>query len=372
MAVAPTTLVFCGSPGAGVGLAAAAAALRLADGGQRTLLIGLSSPDALAELLGVPVGPEPSQVLAGLDALALDPAAELDRAWEEGRRAMPPQMARLTGDELPLLPGMGALFGLRRLRELAPRYQRVVVDAGAHDALLQVLGLPDTLRWAVRLLLGLDRGPGASVASQTRALLPASFLPVEMIDRVQQIRVEAEHLRAELLRASQAVYVLRPDAPALAEAQLALPAIQLHGLPVVALAAGPLLPAQVSAGALLGRQERLLERVAATWPGRPLLRLEAQAAEGLEAVRGLAARLDLFPSAPAEPPLLETFGGEPALAIDLPGLPQGALKLTLSGDDLIVRIGPYRRHVLLPEPLRGISAIRATREGSRLVVRRRG
>ena len=40
-------------------------------------------------------------------------------------------------------------------------------------------------------------------------------------------------------------------------------------------------------------------------------------------------------------------------------------------DELIVRVGPYRRHILLPDSLRGTSAIRATREGEHLVVRRR-
>ena len=43
---------------------------------------------------------------------------------------------------------------------------------------------------------------------------------------------------------------------------------------------------------------------------------------------------------------------------------------TLSGDELIIRIGAYRRHILLPEALRG-GAIKATREGEYLIVRRR-
>jgi hypothetical protein len=47
------------------------------------------------------------------------------------------------------------------------------------------------------------------------------------------------------------------------------------------------------------------------------------------------------------------------------------LGLTLSGDELIVRIGPYRRHILLPDGLRGTQSIRATREGDLLIIRRR-
>jgi arsenite/tail-anchored protein-transporting ATPase len=361
-----TTLVVTGSPGAGVGIAAAALALGLADAGRATLLISLSPPAALGALLGAEVGGEPLGVAPRLDALALDPSADLDGFWEAGRAKMPAQLARLGGDELPLLPGMGALFGLRRLRELAPRYERVVVDAGPHDTLVQVLNLPDIMRWGVRLLIGLDRGPGKSTASQARALLPTTFLPLEMTDRAQQLRVEAEALRDELIGAARAVYVLRPDGPALAEARMAVPAIQLHGMPVAALLAGPLLP-----GVPDERQERLLADAAAVWSARPLLRLLLPAADGVEGLRGAGGGLAALDDLRPEPPLADSHAGEPALVIDLPGLPQGALKLTLSGDDLIVRVGPYRRHVLLPERLRGITAIRATREGSRLVVRRR-
>ena len=69
-------------------------------------------------------------------------------------------------------------------------------------------------------------------------------------------------------------------------------------------------------------------------------------------------------------PILEEYEGAPAVVIELPGMPKNALQITLSGDELIVRVGPYRRHILLPEGLRGAS-IKATREGDRVVVRRR-
>lgn len=368
-----TTMVFTGNPGAGVALAAAATALRLADGGRHTLLLSLNPPAALSALLDMAVTGEPAEVAPGLDALALDAPAQLSAYWDAGRAKLPPQLASLAGDELPLLMGMGVLFGLARLRELAPHYEQVVVDAGPHDQLVQVLNMPDAGRWGVRLMVGLDRGPGKSSASVARALLPTTFLPSEMLDRVQQTRVEVEQLRAELTSGVRAIYVLRPDPAALAEARLAVPALQLHNLPVAAIVAGPLLPAGGGqhAAALFAQQERLLADAAATWPGFPLLRLPVHIGQdGLEGLREVGGGLG-DPPAAAPPPISESAGGEPALAIDMPGLPPGAVQLTLSGDELIVRLGPYRRHVLLPEKLRGVKAIRATREGTRLVVRRR-
>lgn len=373
-------LVFTGNAGPGIAQAAGATALHAAEAGHRTLLFSLGPAHSFGALLDASLSGDPSEVAPRLDALALDSLADLAAAWERGRGTMPAQLARVGGDELPLLPGLEAFFGLLRLRDLAPRYDRVVVDAGPHDLLLRTLGLPDGLRWAVRLLFGLDRGPGRSSASVGRALLPTSFIPTDTLDRVQEMRVEAERLRA-LLTASDSAsarYVLRPDAPALEEARLAVAALQLHGLAVPALLAGPLLPGELAAArlaALAEHQATLLAEARALWPTRPLLRFDlGTVAHGLAALHETGRQLygdqqDVV--APASAPIAERVAGAPGIAIDLPAVPKSALRLTLSGDEMIVQVGPYRRHILMPEGLRNTSGIKATRDGDRLIVRPR-
>jgi arsenite/tail-anchored protein-transporting ATPase len=370
-----TTLVFTGSAGPGIAIAAAATALRAADAGQRTLLISLGSAVGLGTLLEAELTGEPRIVAPHLDALAIDAPAELAAAWERSRDQAPGQLPRIAGDELPLPPGLELLFGLLRLRELAPRYDMALVDAGPHDTLLRALAVPDGLRWATRLLLGLDRGPGRSPASVGRAVLPTSFMPAETLDRIQETRVVAEHARDALLTSGVTHYVLRPDEVALAEARLAVPALQLHGLAVAALLAGPLLPggAGPRLAPLLERQRALLTDAVASWPTRPLLRFDLPLGSGLGALREIGAQLAMTQGSAtldAPAPIAEQLAGEPAIVVELPGMPKGALRITLSGDELILQVGPYRRHILLPEALRG-SSIKATREGERVIVRRR-
>jgi anion-transporting ArsA/GET3 family ATPase len=371
-----TTLVFTGSSGPGIATAAAALALRAADAGRRTLLLGLGDAAGLGALLGTaPGGNAPLPIAPNLDALAIDVSAELSAAWERGRSRAPGQLAQVAGDELPIPPALELFFGLLRLRELAPHYELAIVEAGAHDMLLRALALPDGLRWAVRLLFGLDRGPGRSSASVGRAVVPTSFMPVEALDRVQEARLEAARARDVLASASMR-YVLRPDPAGLESARLAVPALQLHGLAVPALLAGPLLPGDLSDARLApiaAQQRATLAEAAAAWPARALARFELIGDNGLAALRvvgsQLAVETDLLGlSAPA--PIAEVHGGEPAVAVELPGMPKGALRLTLSGDELIMQVGPYRRHILLPEGLRG-AGIRATREGEWVIVRRR-
>jgi anion-transporting ArsA/GET3 family ATPase len=372
-----TTLLFTGSAGPGIALAAAATALRAADTGRRALLIGLGPAESLGALLEAELTGEPRTIVPYLDALAIDAPADLAAAWERSRDQAPGQLVRVAGDELPLPPGLELFFGLLRLRELAPRYDLAVVEAGPHDTLLRALALPDGLRWAVRLLFGLDRGPGRSPASVGRAVVPTALMPAEVVERIQETRLAAERGRETLLAGGAvARYVLRPDVSALAEARLAVPALQLHGLAMPALLAGPLLPDD-SAGSrlapLLERQRTLLAEAAAIWPTRPVLRFDLPSGSGLGALREIgaqfAARQDIAVLAtPA--PIAEQHAGEPAIAVELPGMPKDALRIMLSGDELIMQVGPYRRHILLPEALRG-SSIKATREGERVIVRRR-
>jgi len=367
-------LVFTGSAGPGIATAAAATAVHAASQGRRTLLFSLAPAGVLGALLGVTIGIAPAEIAPKLDALALDGPADLATIWEQNRTRMPSPLGQIAGDELPLLPGLEMLFGLLRLRELAPRYDLVALDAGPHDLLLRALGLPDGLRWIIRQLFGLDRGPGRSSASVARAALPTSFMPADALAAIQDIRVQAEQLRG-LLNAPGAAarYVLRPDLAALEEARLAIPAMHLHGLAVPALIVGPMLPEgleQTPLAALVARQAAIHARAAAAWPSRPLARLALHAGEpDLAALSAIGTELAIGAPA-AGAPIAETWQGEAAVAIELPGLPKNGLQLTLSGDELIVRIGAYRRHILLPERLRG-GAIRATREGEYLIVRRR-
>jgi anion-transporting ArsA/GET3 family ATPase len=356
--------IFTGGPGAAITQAAVAAARDIGAAHGGTLLITLGS-DGAGALLGARLGADPATVAPGLDALAIDAPAALTAVWNANRDRLLPALRGIAGDELPLLPGMGALFGLARLREIAPRYARIILDAGSQDEVVQALTLPDALRWITRLLIGLDRDPGRSPASVARALLPTDFLPADMINGLQETRVEAERMRQVLTAAGAArvAYVLRPDAAGLAEARLGIPALHLCALPVAAIIAGPLLPAGLSdprLAAAHASEAQILDAARALWPARRLIPFAIG-----------AALLPLPEPAAHAPPITERHEGEPALVIDLPGLAKGALHLTLSGDELIVRVGRYRRHVLLPVEMRGIANIRATRAGDLLVVRRR-
>jgi arsenite-transporting ATPase len=78
----------------------------------------------------------------------------------------------------------------------------------------------------------------------------------------------------------------------------------------------------------------------------------------------------MLPLAPLQPPITVNSANAPYLSLFLPGVNRDDLSISVSGDELIVSLGPYRRHLLLPPALRGVP-IRAIREGDRLTIQRR-
>jgi anion-transporting ArsA/GET3 family ATPase len=376
------TLISTGNGGVGSALVAAATASAAAQSGRKTMLASIGPSHSLGALVGVPLSSAPMAVAPNLDAWELDAPADLGDMLEQIRPKLFGPLAHLSSDELPLILGIDFFLCVERVRQAAAAgYDLAVIDAGPHDALLRVLALPDSFRWLVRLMLGLDRGPGQSSQSVGRAMIPTSLLPFEWVGQMQEARTRFEAMRDQATAFPQTAvrYVLRPDAAGLDEARLAVPALHLHGLAVDALVVGPLIPADVADARLTGiveQQQAIIAEAESIWSPRPILRLPmspAQADVGHLASLGYALYGEHAPDHihAMQPPIEHGGGAQPFVAISLPGIQREALHLTISGDELIVRAGPYRRHLLLPDSLRGKGNIRASREGERLIVRLR-
>lgn len=375
-------LIFTGNGSAGIALTAAITAVAAAQKGQRTLIASVGPSHSLSTLFQTSLSDTPQTLAPNLDAWEHNPFTTMEAQLEKLRPNLVGSIAQISGDELPTLPGLDLFLALNYIqRHAADTYDLVVIDAGPHDLLLRALSIPDGFRWLLRLIFGLDRDPGRNPESVNQALLPSNLLTFSSINAVQGVRVELEQLRDRAVDTlhTTARYVLRPDAPALEDARLAIAALQLHGLAIDSLVVGPLLPDHVSDTSLstiAAQQQDIVAAAQQTWQERTLFRLlMEQENQGIESLAkaGKALYQEHEPN--------ETFGvvrpveygngDDPFIAMQLPGLPREAMNLTLGYDELVVQIRHYRRHLLLPKSLRGTTSIRASREQDRVTVRLR-
>jgi anion-transporting ArsA/GET3 family ATPase len=376
------TCIFTGNGSAGIALAAVATASLAAKKGKRTLIASPGPSHSLSALLDVPVSDTPQSIAPNLHAWELDPFKRMADYLESMRPHLFGVLTRITGEELPTLPGLDLFIGLDYLQKHLPEtYDLVIIDVGPHDAFLRALAAPDGFRWFLRLVFGLDRDPGRNPESLNNAILPGNLIPFDSIGKIQDARVRLESLRDSAVdfKNTTARYVLRPDRVALEEARISLAALQLHGLAVDALLVGPMLPddtPDTGLAAVAARQREIITEAETIWSPRPVFQMPLNTSEaGINVLQeiGQAIYASHAPEETYGTAMPIEYGNEqdPFIAIKLPGLPREELNLTVSHDELVVRAGPYRRHILLPKALRKTNNIKASRKGEQLIVRLR-
>jgi anion-transporting ArsA/GET3 family ATPase len=347
--------------------AAIATAAHAARRGARVLLASVGPSHITGALLGQALGPRPLELEPNLAAIEVSPLDEIGQRWEAVRPTLRGglvgRIRDLGADELPAFPGMDAVAALlvaERARDTG-RFDLVVADGPAPEELARSLTLPDATRWVVRLIFGLDRGPGRSRSSLETAIIPSAILAPSATGPLQDLRVVLEEQRSRLDAATgtRVRLVATPE-------ELHLPAIRqsLQSFGLYGLASDEL----VVAGELTEVDDPPRHEFAPeTGRFRPTLRVGPLPATPTDrdgwALRGAALYRDgdiYNPAAPARPPT-----GEREARLYIPFLDPKSLDIALASEEVVVRLGSQRRHLLLPGITEG-GRLRAKVEGELL------
>lgn len=329
--------------------AALATACHAARRGKRVLLASVGPGHMTGALVGQSLGSRPLELEPNLAAIEVSPLEELGRRWDDIRpsmRGLAGRLRELGADELPAFPGIdavGALLVAERA-EATGRFDLVIADGPAPDNLARAMTLPDALRWVVRLIFGLDRGPGRSRSSQEMAIIPAAILAPTVTGPLQDLRIELEQQRTRLdgTTGTRVRLVATPDELHLPPVRQSLKALGLYGIASDEL---------VVASELSAVDEAIRHEFAPeSGRFRPLLRIgkvpTTAADRDTWALRGAALYNDgeIFnPAAPARPPV-----GEREVKLYIPFLEPKELDIAFASEEVLVRLGNERRHLLLP------------------------
>ena len=364
-------LLFTGKGGVGKTTTAAATALRCADDGLRTIVLSTDPAHSLADAFDVPLGPLPIEVAPNLWGQQLDAQDRLEDAWADIQGYVLEVLAwagleGLEAEELSVLPGLDEVFALADIREHAEsgQWDVVVVDCAPTAETLRLLSLPEILAWYMERVFPTVRGV-SKVASPILGRL--SSLPVAGDSVFAAVRRFYDRLAGvrELLidpKRTSVRLVVNPERMVIAEARRTYTYLSLFGYRVDAIVANRLLPDDVTDpwfDAWKLAQAEHLRVIDEGFSPVPVLRAALAPVElvGLDPLRGFATTLyaDDDPSGLLhELPSLsvERRGAAMVLLLPLPGAAKDELDLSQAEDELLVRVGPYRRAILLPDSLR--------------------
>lgn len=373
-------LLITGKGGVGKTTVAAATAVHAAAAGARVLVTSTDPAHSLADALAHPVGDTPTPVLlpshgAGyLAAQQLDALGRLERSWDRLRGYLVELLAwgglgEVEAEELLLPPGVAELLALLELRTrmCSDTLDLLVVDCAPTAETLQLLTLPETLRWYADRVLGPARRLRRGVAPIERVLVPGSPpLPLPddaVLDQAGRLHEDLAAIHDVLRdpRRSSVRLVLVPERLAVAEARRTATSLALFGYALDAVVANRVLPSSVTDPFLarwLVSQTAHLAEVDDSFHPVPVLTAAHHPEEpiGTAALAELGAALydDRDPVARyVDQPLMQLdLDQEPyRLRLALPFTGADDLELGQRGTELTVTVAGRRRMVALPAAL---------------------
>jgi arsenite-transporting ATPase len=387
-------LLFSGKGGVGKTSLAAATGVKLAQLNYRTLVMSIDPAHSLADsfdmgadLFHIPTS-DPLPINDRLSIFELNIQKEVKRHWQEISSYVT-SVLRTTGisgveaEELAILPGMEELSAMMYINQYRreQRYDIVVLDAAPTAESMRFISMPTTLDWYMKHIFPIQRNVLKAVRPIANRVAPfelpsdSYFLNIrDLFEKLEGVDEILEDPRITSVR-----LVTNPEKMVLRETQRAFVYFSLHGLTVDTVVVNRILPAEVMDSWFdewHQSQEEILREIEEYFSPVPVKRVPLFAHEvlGRQRLEDLARVLYAGGEDPAAVTRTEkpyTFGKQNGIyevRIHLPFASKGEVGLFKKGDELVVEIGTFRRHIGLPRSMAALLPARARLEHEVLTV----
>lgn len=386
-------LLYTGKGGVGKTSVSAATALRCAQLGYRTAVLSTDPAHSLGDSFNTRIGNELIELAPNLWGQEIDLLHQMDKYWGRVQDYLNVLFAwrgmdSLVAEETSVLPGMEELASLMQITHLAESgaYDVIVIDAAPTGSTLQLLSFPDMARWYIEKIMPFER-KALQIARPLMARMSDFPLPDdEMFESIEEL-VDVLERTSNLLsdsRISSMRLVMNPEKMVIKEAQRAYAYLNLYGYAVDSVVCNRVFPPELQEAYFSGwieSQQRNLAFVEEAFQPLPIFRVpffneEVLGQEMLERMGHSLFGEELAPGGSGdptrtyyqgEPQKIFTRNGHYILSIALPRVEKEEVNLHRSVvDELIVRIGNWKRNIALPIGLARLEIDGAKYEDDRL------
>jgi arsenite-transporting ATPase len=380
-------LLFTGKGGVGKTTVAAATAVKAAQAGARTLVMSTDPAHSLADSFDLPIGSDATPIAPNLWAEQIDAQSRLEANWREIQEYMIQLMnwagvETIQAEELSVIPGLDEIFSLIDVKTHVDqgRWDLLVVDCAPTAETLRLLSLPEIMGWYIERIFPIQRrvvkGVRPVVAKMTTLPIAGDrfFGAVERLhhnlDAVRQILTDEESSSVRL--------VVNPEKMVIAEARRTYTYLGLFGYRVDAVVVNRIIPDDVTDpyfGKWKDIQAEHLRTVRESFEPVPILtaRLFDREMVGLDLLDEMGTEVYEDRSATDvlyrdDPIRVRRRAGSYVLVLRLPFVSREDMDIHRRGDELFVRVGSYKRNLILPATLQRLQVSGANFVGDHLEI----
>ncbi len=387
-------LLYSGKGGVGKTSLAAATGVKLAQMGRRTLVMSIDPAHSLADSFDLETDlfhartADPLEIAPGLSIQELNIQREIKRHWREISSYVI-SVLRTTGlegvqaEELAILPGMEELSAMMYINQYRreARYDVIILDAAPTAESMRFISMPTTLDWYMKHIFPFQRSLLKAVRPIANRVapfeLPADSYFANIHELFQKLEGVDEIMEDPVMTSVR--LVTNPEKMVLRETQRAFVYFSLHGLTVDTVIVNRVLPADVSDAYFAEwhvSQEKIRQEIEEYFAPIPVKRVplfthEVLGQERLEELARVMYAEGEDPAAVTRTERPYTFGkrdGHYEVRVQLPFATKGEVGLFKKGDELVVEIGSFRRHIGLPTSMSALAPTRARLENRILTV----
>jgi arsenite-transporting ATPase len=380
-------LLFTGKGGVGKTTVAAATAVRAAASGQRTLVMSTDPAHSLGDSFEVEIGSDPTQISDLLWAQQIDAQERLEDNWREIQDYMIQLMNwagtdTIQAEELTVLPGLDEIFALIDVKTHveSENYDVLVVDCAPTAETLRLLSLPDVMQWYIERIFPVERRIVKTVRPIMSRMTTLPIAGDRVFDAVERLHRNLDAVKKILTdeTTSSVRLVLNLEKMVIAEARRTYTYLGLFGYRVDAVVVNRVLPPDVTDpyfGKWKDIQAEHLVTVHESFEPVPILSARLFDREmvgvslleemGNEVYGDLDAAEILYRD---EPIRVRKRGTGYVMTIRLPFASRDDMDIHRRGEELFVRVGAYKRNLILPQSLKRMTVREANFAGDQLEI----
>jgi arsenite-transporting ATPase len=380
-------LLFTGKGGVGKTTVAAATALRAAQAGHRTLVMSTDPAHSQADSFDLEIGEHATPLAPNLWAEQIDAQNRLESNWREIQDYFVQVMnwagvESIQAEELSVLPGLDEIFALIDVKTHVEggRYDLLVVDCAPTAETLRLLSLPEVMSWYIERIFPVER----KVVKTLRPIVTKmTTLPIagdRFYNAVERLHRNLAAVHAILTdeATSSVRLVVNPERMVISEARRTYTYLGLFGYRVDAVVVNRIIPEAVTDpyfGKWKDIQAEHLKSVHESFEPVPILtsRLFDREMVGLDLLADLGIEVygdrqvtDVFFR--DDPIRVRRRTGGYVLTIRLPFVSREDMDIHRRGEELYIRVGSYKRNLILPQTLQRMEVRGANFVGDHLEI----